>query len=96
MYWSQPRTDVVLGWVELNGRVFVGDYWAVGYQNPKLDEHQDITNSSGKIENGKTILTFSRKRTTKDDAGVTYFLYIFYISKLNYGRRVDYRLVSFS
>lgn len=63
---SMPRTDVVLGWIDPNGRVFVGDMWAVGYTAPKLDNKQDVTNTSGSADDGKTILSFNRKRTTSD------------------------------
>lgn len=64
---------MVLGWVEPNGRVFVGDMWAVGYTAPKLDESQDLVNTTGRIENGKTTLTFIRQRTTKDKQQVFKF-----------------------
>lgn len=66
----QPQTDVVLGWVEPNGRVFIGDMWAVGYTAPKLDESQDIINATGRIEDGKMTLSFIRPRVTKDSAQV--------------------------
>ena len=62
----QPQTDVILGWVEPNGRVFVGDMWANGYQSPKLDDSQDLLNTSGKIEEGQMTLSFTRQRITKD------------------------------
>ncbi len=63
---KQPQTDVILGWVEPNGRVFVGDMWATGYTAPKLDDSQDLLNATGRMENGRTTLTFMRRRTTKD------------------------------
>ena len=56
----------MLGWVDPNGRAFVGDMWAVGYTAPKLDDSQDLINATGKIEDGKTTLTFQRQRLTKD------------------------------
>lgn len=56
----------MLGWVDPNGRAFVGDMWAVGYMAPKLDESQDLINATGRIEDGKTTLTFQRQRVTKD------------------------------
>ncbi|KAK0071382.1 hypothetical protein PV325_013017, partial [Microctonus aethiopoides] len=62
------QTDAVLGWVDkTNGRPFVMDTWISGYNAPLLDPSQDIFNASGKIENGMTSLTFSRKRITKDN-----------------------------
>lgn len=63
---SMPRTDVVLGWVDPNGRVFVGDMWAVGYTAPKLDASQDLSNTSGTADDGVTVLSFTRKRLTND------------------------------
>ena len=68
---QQPQTDVVLGWVEPNGRVFVGDMWASGYQSPKLDDSQDLLNTSGRIEEGQMTLSFTRQRVTKDKQQVT-------------------------
>jgi len=62
----QAKSDVILGWVESTGRVFVGDYWASGYQAPKLDDVQDIKEIKGSIEDGRTTLSFLRKRATND------------------------------
>lgn len=65
---KMTQTDAVLGWVDkTNGRPFVMDTWISGYNAPLLDPSQDIFNASGKIENGMTSLTFSRKRITKDN-----------------------------
>ncbi|XP_063986455.1 uncharacterized protein LOC135167306 isoform X2 [Diachasmimorpha longicaudata] len=64
---KMTQTDAVLGWVDrTNGRAFVMDTWISGYSLPLLDQSQDIMNSSGKLENGMTTLTFTRKRSTKD------------------------------
>ena len=60
------QTDAIIGWVDRNGRPFLMDTWINGYSPPKLDERQDIFNASGKIDNGVTILEFTRKRNTKD------------------------------
>lgn len=42
------------------------DTWIQDYTQPLLDLSQDIFNTSGRIENGVTTLSFSRKRITKD------------------------------
>jgi DOMON domain len=36
------------------------------YTPPKLDDSQDVRNITGTYENGKTTLSFLRKRVTKD------------------------------
>lgn len=67
------QTDAVIGWVDQNGRPFVGDAWIVGYSSPKLDEDQHaIRNVSGRIQNGATILEFTRKRESKDEQDLSF------------------------
>lgn len=63
----QSQTDAVLGWVDKSGRHFLMDTWIGGYTSPQLDTSQDIYNKTGKIENGMTILSFVRKRSTSDE-----------------------------
>lgn len=46
--------------------------WAVGYMAPKLDDSQDLINATGKIEDGKTTLSFIRQRLTKDKTQVNF------------------------
>lgn len=62
----QSQTDAILGWVDKTGRHFLMDTWISGYTQPLLDSSQNIFNTSGKIVNGVTILSFSRKRNTHD------------------------------
>lgn len=63
---------MILGWIDPTGRVFVGDMWAIGYTAPKLDANQDVTNTSGSADDGKTILSFTRKRITSDKNNVRF------------------------
>ena len=60
------QTDAIIGWVDKQGRPFLMDTWINGYSSPKLDDQQDITNTSGRIEKGVTVLEFTRKRVTRD------------------------------
>lgn len=48
------------------------DTWINGYSPPKLDDSQDIYNMSGRIQNGVTILDFSRKRESKDPQDLSF------------------------
>ena len=43
------------------------DTWISGYSAPVLDPSQDISKSSGRIEDGQTILEFTRPRVTNDE-----------------------------
>lgn len=63
---KMSQTDAVIGWVDKNGRPFLMDTWINGYSPPKLDDHQDIFNMTGRIENGQTYLEFIRKRVSND------------------------------
>lgn len=63
---KMSQTDAVLGWVDKNGRPFLMDTWINGYSPPKVDDRQDIYNTSGSIQNGVTILEFTRKRLSND------------------------------
>lgn len=69
---KMSQTDAVIGWVDKNGRPFLMDTWINGYSAPKLDENQDLYNAAGKIENGLTILDFTRKRDTGDEADLAF------------------------
>jgi len=44
------------------------DTFINGYSAPKLDDVQNIYNTSGRINNGVTVLEFIRKRNTSDTA----------------------------
>lgn len=63
---KMSQTDAVIGWVDKNGRPFLMDTWINGYSPPKLDDHQDIYNVTGRIESGVTTLEFIRKRISND------------------------------
>ena len=62
----QSQTDAILGWVGQDGRAFMMDTWISGYTQPLIDKSQDINNIRGRIVDGVTTLSFTRKRTTKD------------------------------
>lgn len=62
----QSQTDAILGWVEKTGRSFLMDTWIVGYSMPSVDPSQNIDKKEGRIENGATVLSFTRKRNTGD------------------------------
>merc|ERR1719481_980321 len=80
---SMSHTDAIIGWVEPNGKHTIMDMWTESYLDPILDPSQDISEMSGKLENGKTTLKFSRKRKTGDkdrdvaftDAEGLYFIF---------------------
>lgn len=66
-------TDVVIGWVEIDtGRPFIMDMWTTTYLQPALDPRQDIFDKSGKLENGVTTISFSRKRDTGDKQDIAF------------------------
>uniref|UniRef100_A0A182FFV1 DOMON domain-containing protein n=1 Tax=Anopheles albimanus TaxID=7167 RepID=A0A182FFV1_ANOAL len=64
---KMSQTDAIIGWVDKSGRPFLMDTWINGYSAPKLDDRQDLYNASGAIQNGRTVLDFTRKRITGDD-----------------------------
>lgn len=48
------------------------DTWIQGYSAPLLDESQDVSAISGSINNGVTILDFTRKRFTDDKQDLSF------------------------
>ncbi|XP_050076124.1 uncharacterized protein LOC126563522 [Anopheles maculipalpis] len=66
------QTDAIIGWVDKNGRPFLMDTWINGYSAPKLDDRQDLYNASGAIQNGRTVLDFTRKRITGDESDLAF------------------------
>ncbi|GLV40155.1 nahoda [Carabus blaptoides fortunei] len=70
---KMTQTDAILGWVEKKtGRPFLMDTWIKDYNQPLLDGSQDIYNTSGRIENGVTTLSFTRKRITNDEKDLSF------------------------
>lgn len=69
---KMSQTDAIIGWVDQNGRPFLMDTWITGYSPPKLDDQQNIYNISGRIQNGATILEFTRKRETNDKSDLSF------------------------
>lgn len=47
------------------------DAWINGYGMPKLDDSQDIYNTSAKLQDGVTTISFTRKRISKDKSQVS-------------------------
>uniref|UniRef100_A0A182P3L9 DOMON domain-containing protein n=1 Tax=Anopheles epiroticus TaxID=199890 RepID=A0A182P3L9_9DIPT len=66
------QTDAIIGWVDKSGRPFLMDTWINGYSAPKLDDRQDLYNASGAIQNGRTVLDFTRKRVTGDESDLAF------------------------
>lgn len=63
---KMSQTDAIIGWVDSNGQPFLTDTWINGFSAPKSDDKQDIYNTTGRIQNGATILEFTRKRASND------------------------------
>ncbi|CAN7938780.1 unnamed protein product [Ixodes hexagonus] len=63
---AMPKTDAILGWVEETGRFFIMDVWMDGYESPLLDPVQDVGNMSGSRQDGRTTLSFARRRYSGD------------------------------
>ncbi|XP_013389566.1 uncharacterized protein LOC106158210 [Lingula anatina] len=80
---NMPDTDVIVGWVEADGRVVVQDRKAVGYSPPLVDSRSDIKNIEGSQLFGVTTIKFTRARNTGDnqndfqfsDTDCYYFMY---------------------
>ncbi|KAB0804717.1 hypothetical protein PPYR_01687 [Photinus pyralis] len=69
---KMSQTDAVLGWVDKTGRPFLMDVWLNGYTQPLLDSSQGIYNTSGRIVDGVTVLSFVRKRISKDPKDLSF------------------------
>ncbi|EDV25400.1 uncharacterized protein TRIADDRAFT_55459 [Trichoplax adhaerens] len=63
---QMPGSDVVIGWVDSNGKAYLQDRFANGRTLPALDDNQDYKLISGIEKNGMTTLKFSRKFNTED------------------------------
>ncbi len=63
---AMAQSDVVIGYVENSGRVYMRDMWTTSYLAPIVDPSQDLKNREGYVEDGITTLKFSRKRNTGD------------------------------
>jgi Notch-like protein len=67
-------TDMVIGWVNTDGTTFVGDFYSGGgYVRPDEDASQDLTNTSVRYYDGRTLVGFRRALFTPDpmDADLT-------------------------
>ncbi|TRY75553.1 hypothetical protein TCAL_06383 [Tigriopus californicus] len=63
---QMSQTDVVVGFVEANGRARVMDMWTSSYLSPVLDRSQDLINPKASVEDGILTMEFTRKRDTGD------------------------------
>ncbi|QQP38779.1 Uncharacterized protein FKW44_019459, partial [Caligus rogercresseyi] len=59
---QMSRTDMVIGWVQANGRTSIQDYWANGYFQPAKDSSQDLKNKEGSIDEGGGKVNPNNKR----------------------------------
>lgn len=48
------------------------DTWISGYTQPFLDGSQDIYNTNGKLQDGVTTLSFTRKRVSNDERDLSF------------------------
>ncbi|XP_050714984.1 uncharacterized protein LOC126997815 [Eriocheir sinensis] len=60
--------DIVLGWVDTAGKVFLHDRYAEGNMAPKVDVSQDVKLLGGYQNNTHTVLRFSRPWNTCDES----------------------------
>ena len=64
---SMPGSDMVVAWVDSNGKVHAEDRWANGHTKPTLDDCQDWQALQGVQKNGFTTIHLKRKLKTGDD-----------------------------
>ncbi|RDD36646.1 DBH-like monooxygenase protein 2-like protein [Trichoplax sp. H2] len=63
---QMPESDVVIRWVDSNGKAYLQDRFATGWILPILDSSQDYTLLSDFKVNGTTTLKFRRKCCVAD------------------------------
>ena len=59
-------TDMVIGWVNTDGSVFVGDFYSGGYREPDQDATQNLNDTRASWEDGRTTVGFRRALYTED------------------------------
>ncbi|EDV25402.1 uncharacterized protein TRIADDRAFT_55461 [Trichoplax adhaerens] len=80
---KMPGSDVVIGWVDNNGKAYLQDRYATGRTLPELDSSQDYKLVSGSESNGTTAIKFWRKFDTGDtkdlklDTGTTRLIWAY-------------------
>jgi len=62
--------DMVIGWVDSTGEVFVLDTHGEGNFAPIVDDHSDVIKVSGSEKDGWTFVTFKRKLFTCDSQDI--------------------------
>ncbi|XP_055339646.1 uncharacterized protein LOC129589127 isoform X2 [Paramacrobiotus metropolitanus] len=61
-----PNSDVIVGWVDDEGKVQITDRYADGYRAPKVDKKQYLQNIAGSANDAFVTLEFTRPRKTND------------------------------
>lgn len=68
------NSDIVIGWVDLDGAPFVDDYWSVSENTPSTDVvsggRSSIFGITGSQDAGVTIVSWARNLTTGDSKDV--------------------------
>ena len=64
---QMPQSDVVIGWVDSNRRVFLQDRYAERRATPTLDDQQNWILLQGEEEDGFTVLRFWRNFSSCDN-----------------------------
>lgn len=63
---EKAKADIIVGWVEENGRVRITDRTLKGLSAPVQDSMQNINNLRGKIDDNFQLLAFFRPAKTND------------------------------
>ncbi|GAV04328.1 hypothetical protein RvY_14625 [Ramazzottius varieornatus] len=61
-----PGSDIIIGWVDDDGRVQLTDRHADGHRTPILDKKQDLQNIAGSVDSNFMTIEFTRLRVTND------------------------------
>jgi hypothetical protein len=60
------NTDMVIGWVNADASVYIGDFYSVGNVKPLEDAQLDLYNVSAQYQDGRTCIGFRRKLFSRD------------------------------
>ena len=64
---QMPNSDIALGWVDDNGKVYLQDRYTIGRSIPLYDSYQNLTFIEGEEFNGMTRIRFKRPKYSCDD-----------------------------
>ena len=59
-----PGSDIMVGWVDDDGEVYLQDRYTIDRTVPILDSHQNLTLISGEESDGMTRIKFRRSKFT--------------------------------